>query len=349
MEVRLLGALEFVGESGVAAVAGKPGAVLALLALAHGRSISADVLIDRIWSAQAPPTARASLQMHVTRLRRLIGPELVASSATGYALSLPADAVDSVRFERSARDGLAAIARGDHESARDLLDGALSLWRGDPLSDFRYEDWAMPEIARLEELRQACLEGHVEARIAVGRHAEVVGELVGLIERFPQHEGFRRQHMLALYRCGRQADALEAYQLARRMLGDELGIDPSRELVDLERAILQQDASLAAPAKPGGFAPGRRPPLPTPATALVGRRREVEEIAEILTDGETRVLTLTGVGGIGKTRLGLAVAREVEPLVPHIRFRGESYVPVPKEVRGSCSGRVEGQDFGAGD
>ena len=110
----------------------------------------------------------------------------------------------------------------------------------------------MPEIARLEELRQACLEGHVEARIAVGRHAEVVGELVGLIERFPQHEGFRRQHMLALYRCGRQADALEAYQLARRMLGDELGIDPSRELVDLERAILQQDASWLLPQSPAG-------------------------------------------------------------------------------------------------
>jgi predicted ATPase/DNA-binding SARP family transcriptional activator len=312
MEVRLLGELEFVGESGLVAVAGKPGGVLALLALAHGRPLSADVLIERVWSAEAPPTARASLQMHVTRLRRLIGPELIVSSANGYALSVPAEAIDSVRFERSTRDGLAAVARGEPEVALALLGGALALWRGGPLLDFRYEDWALPEIARLEELHQACLEAQVEARIAVGRHAEVVGELAGLIERFPHHEGFRRQHMLALYRSGRQADALEAYQAARRLMSDELGIDPSRELVDLERAILQQDASLAAPDQPGAFVPARRPPLPMPATALVGRRREVEEIAEILTGGEARVVTLTGVGGIGKTRLGLAVAREVE-------------------------------------
>jgi DNA-binding SARP family transcriptional activator len=214
--------------------------LLAYLLLHANKLVSSDRLIDEVWGPEPPKTAAASLQNYVSRLRRSIGPELIVSQPPGYLLRVDPERFDLARFER-----LTAEARGAPSRERaEKLRAALSLWRGPALEDLAFEPFAQDEIGRLEEARLAALEEWIDAELALGAGEPLVTELEELVEKHPVRERFRRQLMRALYQAGRQADALAAYQDARRVLMDELGLEPSAELRALQQAILQQDPSL---------------------------------------------------------------------------------------------------------
>jgi DNA-binding SARP family transcriptional activator len=215
-------------------------ALLAYLLLHANEVISTDRLIDEVWGPTPPKTAGASLQNYVSRLRKAIGAELIVSQPAGYVLRVDPERFDLTRFER-----LTAEARGAAPRERaEKLRAALALWRGPALEDLAFEPFARDEVGRLEEARLAALEQRIDADLELGSAGELVGELEQLVGEQPLRERFRAQLMLALYRAGRQADALEAYQDARGVLMDELGLEPSEELRALQQAILQQDASL---------------------------------------------------------------------------------------------------------
>ena len=217
-------------------------ALLAFLLLHANEPVSSDRLIDEVWGPTPAKTASASLQNYVSRLRKAIGPELLLSAPAGYVLRVDPERFDLARFER-----LTAEARGAKPRERaEKLRAALALWRGPALEDLAFEPFARDEVGRLEEARLAALEQRIEAELELGSAGELVGELEHLVGEQPLRERFRSQLMLALYRAGRQAEALEAYQDARRVLMDELGLEPSEELRALQQAILQQDASLGA-------------------------------------------------------------------------------------------------------
>ena len=248
MEFKVLGPLEvWEGTHSLAVGRGKERAVLALLLLNANEVVSKERLIDALWGESPPPTAPTALQVSVSKLRKTLGAARIVTRAPGYVLELQPEELDLLRFESLASEGASALARANAERAAGLLHEALSLWRGHPLADLAYEAFVQPEALRLEGLRLVALEQRIEADLALGRHVQVVGELEGLVAEHPLREGLRGRLMLALYRSGRQADALEAYQAARRTLVDELGLEPSADLQELERAILRQDASLAAP------------------------------------------------------------------------------------------------------
>ena len=223
--------------------------IVAALALRAGEVISTDALIDVLWGTRPPQTAPKALQVYVSELRKLIEgdpahPTRITSQPPGYRLSAHPSAIDLRRFESLWEAGREALSEHDSLTAKRRLADALSLWRGEPLSDFTFHDAFAAEIRRLEELRIACQEDHIDAELACGEHAYAIAELEELVRRYPLRERLRGQLMLALYRNGRQADALSVYQEAREKLVEELGIDPSPALVMLERQILQQDASL---------------------------------------------------------------------------------------------------------
>ena len=254
MEFRLLGPLE-VWDRGQALELGgqKRRALLALLLLHANEVVSSDRLIEELWGEEPPQSAATALHGHVSRLRKLLGgadgtPEqLLVTRPPGYVLQLQADQLDLHRFERLRDEARAARSRGDLAGASARLRDALSLWRGPPLADLAYERFAQVEGGRLEELRLATVEERVEVDLALGRHADLASELERLVAERPLREGFRTQLMLALYRSGRQAEALQVYQQGRRVLLEELGIDPSQRLRALEQAILRQDESLELP------------------------------------------------------------------------------------------------------
>ena len=252
--VRLLGPIEAERDGTAAGLGGpKPRALLSVLALDLGRVVSVDRLVDALWPGDAPDTAPHAVQVYVSQLRKALGP-VIATRPPGYLLELGADDVDVHRFTRLAEEGRVALHGDDPESAEAALREALALWRGPALSDFVYEPFAQTEIARLEELRTVVVEERIEADLALGRHAELVSELEALVQAQPHRERPRAQLMLALYRSGRQADALGAYRSARDTLVDDLGIEPGPELKELEAAILRQDASLLLEA-PGPVKP----------------------------------------------------------------------------------------------
>ena len=246
MEIRLLGPLEVRdGERAVALPRRQQRALLAALALRAGEVVSTDRLVADLWGEHAPASATGSLQNTVSALRKALGRDVVLTQAPGYRLALERDSVDAHRFER-----LLAAARSADEVARaPLLNEALALWRGPALADLSEEQFARIEAGRLDELRVTALEERIDAELALGRHAALVGELEALVAAHPLRERLRGQLMLTLYRCGRQAEALEVYRAARLALADELGLDPSPELQGLERRVLRQDPSLAAPAE----------------------------------------------------------------------------------------------------
>lgn len=245
LELRLLGTLEVVsGDRPVALGGPKPRALLAALALDPGRVVSVDLLVDSLWPGATPETAAHAVQVYVSQLRKALGAEAIARRGHGYVLELDSDRVDVRRFVRLSDEGRETLAAGDPATAATLLREALALWRGPALADFAYEPFAQTDIARLEELRVVALEERVEADLALGRHAELVSELEALAQAQPLRERPRAQLMLALYRSGRQADALAAYRKARETLIEELGIEPGPELKELEAAILRQDESL---------------------------------------------------------------------------------------------------------
>jgi DNA-binding SARP family transcriptional activator len=243
-DFRILGPLEVSDETGPLLLGGqKQRAVLALLLLEPGRVVSTDRLIDALWGEQPPRTATTSLQNFISQLRKTLGPEVLETKAPGYRLRVRPGELDVDRF----RVLLESAGRAGTEERAAKLRQALALWRGAPLADFAFEPWAQPHTTHLEEVRLATLEDRVEADLEAGRHGELVGELEVLVEQHPVRERLRGQYMLALYRSGRQAEALEAYQDCRRILVDELGIEPSRELQQLHGAILRQEAGLQVP------------------------------------------------------------------------------------------------------
>jgi len=252
MEFRILGPLEArIGGRAVPLGGPKQRALLALLLLNRDEVVSVDRLFDGLWGESPPPTAAKIVQIYVSRLRRALGSDGEGPLLTrppGYVLQVPPGALDLERFERLVERARAAAANEPADAAAALRE-ALALWRGPALADVAFEPFAGPEIARLEERRLAALEGRIDAELVLGRHGDLVGELRALVREHPYREGLRARLVLALYRSGRQVEALEAYREARRTLVEELGIEPSPELARLETSILRHDPGLV-PAAP---------------------------------------------------------------------------------------------------
>ena len=310
MEFRVLGPMEvLVGGRPAELTARRPRTVLAALLLRAGEVVPADALVEAVWGGAAPASAASVLRVYVTQVRRALGDGRVVTRAPGYMLLVEEGELDSDRFERLFADGRLALADGNPGLARRLCADALELWRGEAFADLAAEGFVGHEAARLDELRLGCLEIRIGADLQLGRHDGVLAELEQLVAVNPLHESLRAQLMLALYRSGRQADALAAYRDGRTAMVDELGLEPGAQLRELERRILEQDPELDA--APG---PGRRPgSLPAPANRTVGRDRELAEILHRLLDPRTRLVTLVGPGGIGKTRLAVELARRLDP------------------------------------
>ena len=306
MEFRLLGPLEVVdGATSLPIAARKQRALLAVLLLNANRTVSRERIVDDLWGETVPDSARKMVQIYVSQLRKVLPEPRLHTRPPGYALELADGELDLDRFERLVADGRAALTGGRAVDASDLIRRALALWRGPALAEFS-EPFAHPEAARLEELRLTALEWRIEADLAVGRDAEVVGELEALVPRHPLRERLRSQQMLALYRAGRQAEALASYQSFRRALADELGIDPSAALKDLERRMLVQDPGLERPATDGDAVAPSAVPTAVPRashTELIGREAELAEVGAFLSAGSPTALVLVGGPGIGKTSL----------------------------------------------
>src|SRR6266536_3900630 len=253
MEFRMLGPLEVRDKERLLDVGGgKQRSVLALLLVHANEVVSSDRLIDGLWPDAPPPTASKIVQVHVSRLRKALdgdGEGILLTRGHGYLLRVQPGQLDRDRFRGLLEEGRAALAADDPDKAAETLRQALALWRGPPLAEFAYDSFAQEEIARLEELHLAALEERIEADLAVGRHDAVVQELEQLVGRHPLRERLRSQLMLALYRSGRQAEALEVYRDARRTLADELGLEPSPTVQQLERAILGHDQVIQTPTR----------------------------------------------------------------------------------------------------
>ncbi|HEX8751891.1 MAG TPA: BTAD domain-containing putative transcriptional regulator [Solirubrobacterales bacterium] len=290
MEILILGQLEARIEGrGVALGAPRQRLLLAALALAAPAALRAEQLIDEVWGEAPPASARHAVEVYVSRLRAALGPEAILGGRGGtYEVVSPADAR---RFKE--------LTAG--EPGEEQLTEALALWRGPVLCDLSYEGSLRTEIARLEELRLAARERLADRRLRRGGHEEALPDLQNLVAAEPLRERARGLLMLALYRAGRQSEALDAFAAGRGLMVGELGIEPGPELRELQEAILRQDPALADPAS------RRRRNLPAPPTPFLGRRREVEELTALLR-GPARLVTLTGPGGTGKTRLALAAA-----------------------------------------
>ncbi|WP_078076109.1 AfsR/SARP family transcriptional regulator [Streptomyces niveus] len=274
-------------------------ALLAVLLTHEGRPVSADRLVDDLWGPEPPGKPANALQGKVSLLRRAIGRDRVVHGPAGYALDMTDAEIDADRFrELLARARSAATAR----TRADLLGEALGLWRGPAYADFRDEPFVRTAVRELEEQRLTALEEQARARLDLGEHLSLAGELAAPVARHPLRERLRLLQMRALYRAGRQGEALASYAELRELLATELGADPGPELGALHAAILRQDPSLDASPAPAPTGPA----LPTPLTTLVGRDDAVHEVGRLLS--AARLVTLTGAGGVGKTRLALAAA-----------------------------------------
>lgn len=315
MRIGLLGELEVHDDDGheLTVSGAKLRALLAVLALHAGRAVPTDQLVDALWGDDPPPAVRNGLQGLASKLRRALGsPDAVTMRGGAYALDLAPDAVDVHRYERLVTEARDASAAGDAATAIRLLSEGEALWRGEALADFTYDEFASLPIGRLSELRLSAAEERFDLELRAGRHVAVIPELEVVVRTHPLRERPRALLMLALYRAGRQAEALQVFQDGRRHLGDELGLDPGPELRQLESAILNQDPALDAPDAPVAVTAPVPPPrlaLPEPLTALVGRDDERVDLRRCLS--EHRLLTLVGPGGVGKTRLAIEVGRDV--------------------------------------
>jgi predicted ATPase/DNA-binding SARP family transcriptional activator len=310
-----------IGGRAVRLAQGHQRALLAILLLNANRSVSVEDLIDGLW-VDPPRTARTALHGMVAALRRALhdaGGEstdaLLVLTPSGYMLRV--EDLDLARFEQLVAEAERARTAGRLEEAAQLLAEAEALWRGPPLADVSSAPFAGAQVVRLAEARLAAIEERIEIELLQGRHAAVLGQLSALVAKNRMRERLRGQLMLALYRSGRQADALAAYRDARSTLVEEQGLEPSPELRRLHQAILEQSPDLEPadrqpPLRLGSEAPG----FASPATRLIGRRRELECLRTLLSDPEVRLITLTGVGGIGKTRLALAVLEQAVEAFP---------------------------------
>jgi predicted ATPase/DNA-binding SARP family transcriptional activator len=295
LEFRMLGPIEVAHRRGIVQLGGRrQRALLALLLLERGRAVSSYRLIDELWNGDPPAGAAKTLRAYVSRLRSALGETPVSARASGYAVEVASTQLDSWRFEELLRAGREGLARGAAGLAADRLRAALALWRGPALADVAETGSLAVEARRLDELRLGCLEAWAEAELLLGHHADVVADLERLVDEEPLRERLWRHLVIALYRCGRQADALAAYRRARTLLRDELGIEPSEELREVERAVLRHELAPAT-------AVGERHNLRAQVSSFVGRERELEDLSRLLR--EHRLVTLTGMGGAGKTRL----------------------------------------------
>ncbi|MEO3844971.1 BTAD domain-containing putative transcriptional regulator [Streptomyces sp. B22F1] len=281
--------------------------LLADLLIHAGRAVPADRLVDDLWGDSPPANPAGALQTRVSQLRRALedaepgARALVVSRPPGYLLDVGPEATDTGRFAALT----AAARRAEDPRARAaLLADALALWRGEVLADFADEEFARAEIARLDELRLTALEEQAEARLELGEHALLADELGDLVARHPLRERLRAAQLRALYRAGRQSEALASYGRLRTQLAEDLGLDPGPELVALHQSILEQDAALGPPQREETAVRGN---LPAPHGDLIGREESVAAVRALLATG--RLVTLTGPGGVGKTRLALETAR----------------------------------------
>ena len=347
VDVRLLGPIAAFRDGEPAALGGpRQRAVLARLALVAGQVVMIDRLIDDVWAGEPPPTATNTVQSYVSLLRRALGsPDAIRRDGPGYVLALPAGALDVHRFEAGV-GAATPLVDTDPAAALDLLDAALGEWRGPCLADVCDEEWARAAAVRWEELRLGATELRYDALLALGRAAEAASGLERLTDEHPLREGFVKRLMLALYRAGRQADALRAFARTRHVLAEELGLDPTPELQALQLAILDHDPSLAGPTSPAARAPegpvrgippvaGTRAPaaapsprapsgpgLPLPGAvaraarpALVGRDRHLETLEAVWAGalaGRPRVAVVDGEAGAGKTTLAAHFAARVQ-------------------------------------
>jgi predicted ATPase/DNA-binding SARP family transcriptional activator len=315
MDVRLLGHLE-VEVSGQSAQfeGAKQRRLFAMLALRAPDAVSADELVEALWGEKPPASVGQALQKQISRLRSGLGEggSLVVHRPPGYALEIDPRHVDSRRFEELLRRARVALGRDEPERALADLQMALGLWRGDVLADYRFDEFAQLEIARLEELHVEATEERMAAELASGAAEDLVGQLQALVAEHPLRERLRGQLMVALYRTGRQAEALEVMRSGRQLLVDELGIEPGPELRRLERMILAHDSALTADRAAPGLAGG----LPAPANETIGREGELAQLGELLLHPDVRLISLVGPGGVGKTRVALEAARAVAQRFP---------------------------------
>lgn len=311
VEVLLLGPVAVrAGADAPTPVAGaKLRRLVALLALAAPRPVSDDRLLEALWGDGQPARPANALQAQVSALRRLLSSETVVREGLGYALRVPRDAVDANRLGDLVQVGQRAAAEGDHAAADDRFGEAIALVRGPPLEDLPDAAFAREAAAGFDELVVLAHEGRIDAALASGRHAEVVPLLTDLVQAHPLRERFHEQRILALFRCGRQADALRAYQEVRRTLADELGLEPGPGLRALEQAVLTQDPSLVAPIP---LTPTwEAPQFPAPLTSFVGRTGELAALADAV--AASRLVTVLGPAGAGKTRLIVEWVWSLEP------------------------------------
>jgi predicted ATPase/DNA-binding SARP family transcriptional activator len=312
IEFRILGPLEVSCDGRLVDLGRRRQRTLLALLLTHANEIvPRDRVIDELWGEAAPPTALSMVQVAVSRLRKAIGQAgVLVSQAPGYMVRAGEQQLDTLRFQSLVERARQVLEQGDSERALALLLDALALWRGPPLLEFSYESFAQAEARRLEELRLEAIELRLDADLALGRVDGLQSEIEQLVEAHPFRERLRGQLMLALYRAGRQADALAAYREARAALVEQLGLEPGPALQRLEQAILAQDPLLDGPSAARPRAPKEPGPphnLPPELTSLIGRDREIERVSQLIADH--RLVTIVGPAGVGKTRLAERAAR----------------------------------------
>lgn len=348
MDFKLLGPFEASGDR-VASLGGPTQrAVLAMLALAAPEVVSADRLVDGLWGENPPAKPLATLQVFVHRLRHALREAgdhagLLESRPPGYRLAVEVMDSDVGRFHDLLKRARRSRDAGEIDSAHAQLVEALSCWRGPALSDLQGFAFAQAESVRLDEQRLQALEERLELAMTLGLHADCVAELEDLVRSHPTRETFWGQLMVALYRCDRQADALLVYGRARDMLAEELGIDPGQALQQLEVAILRQDPSLAGPDRPpvlaaakapggGDLRPRARGAIPPVVTATFGREELVAEVVDTLSRGGARLVSLTGMGGTGKSRVALVAARRLLEAGERVCFLPVNEATTPRQL-----------------
>ena len=318
MEYRILGPLEVLeGGERVPLRRLKERLVLAVLLLHANEFVSRERLIDELWGESPPPTARKAVNVYVSQLRKALarnGHDPIATADGGYLIEVGADELDAAHLRQLLANARERAAAGELEAAAELLHEALALWRGPALAGLLLESHGRDQVAQLDELRLTALMDRIDSDLALGRHEDVLGELQLLVRAHPLRERLLAQQMLALYRADRQAEALDAYRQAREVLVGELGIEPSSALQRLQQGILRHDPALEAPTgivvangdrRGAGLA---RTNLPAATTPFIGRARELAEVLDLLGRDDIRLVTLTGTGGSGKTRLAIQAA-----------------------------------------